>query len=449
MNEKTSPFQTTMTGIFASGIILGVLAFAGFLPGFGPSSKEVVDTGIVSYGQVTVWGFYPQREVNEVLLNFAQADTKVGIFYEQKSIDTFEVELLEEWARNRPGPDILLMPHEYMVKLQQDVALIPYSFYSQKKYKEDFIEQGSLFLKKEGIVALPVLVDPIVMYWNRTIFSSERIAKIPETWDDLKVLVPKLTKRNQEGVIVRSAIAFGEFGNIEHSKDIISSLILQLDNDIIVRSTDDESSLVVVFNNFNDNRTLSAASAFDFYLTFSNPVKKSTYTWDRAFPNSKEFFLSGNLAMYLGRASDLSDFQKKNSHLNFDVARIPQTKEDLGMNEVTFGSLVGAYMLNRTDNEKGAMYAAAVLSGEYFVKNLSNFLKIPPARRDVLANDKKNDASVSVFYESALMSRGWIDPDPIETDEIFRDIIINVNSGRQTISVATTLAGRLLTNLVK
>ena len=444
MDNKKSTFQLVLTIVFGSALFLGVLAFSGLLPGFSATRRS--DNDVVNYGKVVVWGFYPSADVATTLRESFEKDDTISFRYVQKDPQLMEKDLLEEWARGGTGPDILLIPHDEMIKYEKDIALYPYLSYSQMQYNYDFIEEGEVFLRKDGIVALPVLVDPVVMYWNRTIFSSERVARVPETWEELTQLIPKLTKRTENGSIIRSAIAFGEYDNVVNAKAILSSLFLQAGNDIVNRT--DSDKLESMFSEYNEYGSEAAVSTLDFYLSFSNPSNKVNYTWDRSLPNSMDSFLSGDLAIYIGMASDLVEIQKKNPHLNFDVARIPQIKENIGMREVTYGSLVGAYVMNKSKNIAGAYKGAQVLSGTKFVKALSDRMKIPPARRDVLANDLKNDANISVFYEAALMSRGWIDPDTYETDMAFRDMIIDINSGRKTTVSAVRLVGTLLKNMI-
>jgi len=61
--------------------------------------------------------------------------------------------------------------------------------------------------------------------------------------------------------------------------------------------------------------------------------------------------------------------------------------------------------------------------------SLAEILALPPARRDLLSR-KPTDATSSVFYDAALQSKGWLDPDTVATDIIFRAAIESITSGR-------------------
>ena len=62
-------------------------------------------------------------------------------------------------------------------------------------------------------------------------------------------------------------------------------------------------------------------------------------------------------------------------------------------------------------------------------KALEKATNLPPVRRDMLA-DKPTDAFRIVFYNSALLSHSWIDPDPEQSGKIFGDMIESITSGR-------------------
>lgn len=84
-------------------------------------------------------------------------------------------------------------------------------------------------------------------------------------------------------------------------------------------------------------------------------------------------------------------------------------------------------------------------------ENIAQFsvnLGLPPVRRDVLTN-KPTDAIGSVFYDSALMSKSWFDPDSDETDDIFKNMIESVTSGRARLGEAINLADQELGLLLR
>ena len=82
--------------------------------------------------------------------------------------------------------------------------------------------------------------------------------------------------------------------------------------------------------------------------------------------------------------------------------------------------------------------------------SVSTFLSMndyAPARRDVVSNGT-SDPSKYVFYYSALISRGWLDPNSIKTDTIFSDLIDNITTGRLQINDAVKKASQQINNLL-
>jgi len=150
-------------------------------------------------------------------------------------------------------------------------------------------------------------------------------------------------------------------------------------------------------------------------------------------------FIAGNLAVYFGYAGEFSEIKRKNPHLNFDVTSVPQARDSI--RKMTFGKMDGLAILKSSKNIPAAFKAAVLLSDAKFIHVLSNELNLPPVRRDLLAK-KPSDASgsLSLFYNSAIISRGWLDPSPDETEIIFQNMVERIVSMEAKISMAVSLA---------
>lgn len=46
-------------------------------------------------------------------------------------------------------------------------------------------------MTKDSIIAFPLTIDPLVMYWNRDILSNAGIVKPPAYWDEIYSIVKK------------------------------------------------------------------------------------------------------------------------------------------------------------------------------------------------------------------------------------------------------------------
>ncbi len=437
--KDSNTFQTILLFVFGFFIIIAVLGFAGILPGFGGKNEKVF------LGNVTIWGTLPERTVSGLIGDVYAGEESVKITYKQKSAETFDRDLVEALA-SAVGPDVILLPQDLIVRHRDKISPISYETVSQRGFQDRFIEEAELYLSNAGILALPLTIDPMVMYWNRDLFSAAGISSVPKTWDEYRLIVPRLTKKDRTGAnIVQSALPFGEFRNVDHAKDILSLLILQAGNPITQKLAEQDEKVVSVLKEQFNLDIPPTEAALRFFTEFSNPVKES-YTWNRSLPSSQEAFVAGSSAVYVGYASERAELERKNPHLNFDVAQIPQPS---GLSRaITFGNMEALAILKSSPNFTASFRAVALLSDTDFVDALSKDLGLPPARRDLLGGTPP-DAFAEVFYDAALISRAWLDPAPERTETVFQNMVEVIVSGRSKISEAVSAASVELTRLLR
>ncbi|MBI2048817.1 MAG: extracellular solute-binding protein [Parcubacteria group bacterium] len=421
-------FQTGLLIIFSFFIIFGVLVFAGIIPFFDSTPDGVG-------GEVVLWGTLPAVNIAAPLEELNRANEDVfSVRYVEKKAATFDTELVEALASGT-GPDMILLPHEFIVRHENKIFPVPYSSFSARSFRDSFIEEGELYLKDDGIVALPFSVDPLVMYWNRGIFADAGRAAPPAEWSEFLTLAPLITKKDTSLNISQSLVALGDFLNIRNAKDILSTLILQAGNPIVEKEGNTQR---VTLRDQRGFVTPPAQSAFRFYTEFANP-SKPIYSWNRSLPDSRDMFAAGDLAVYFGYAGERGALAAQSPRLNFDVAVVPQTKD--ADRKTTFGKMTGVAVLKNSRNAQTAFYAAFALTGKSFIDAFGKSSGLPPVRRDLLAEKPRNaDALTSVFYDSALISSAWLDPQPAETNRIFDAAVRNILSGRSTVGSAVSEA---------
>ncbi len=368
--NNLSGFQIGVIAVFVVLALLGVVVFA---TGFGIGRNDPLP-------EVVVWGTV-NEDVMKVVLSGLKRDTERfdRVSYVEKDPRTYNEEFVNALASGR-GPDLFLLREKDIIAQNDKVLTIPFKKYSERMFRNNFIEEGELFLRKEGIMALPFSVDPMVMYWNRDIFSNEGIANPPSFWDEFFILSPRITKRDRSSSIVQSFVAFGEYRNVVHAKDILSALILQTGNPIVTFS--ERGGLVSTFEEKLNYLEPPVLAALRFYTEFSNPVK-SVYSWNRALPDSRQSFIAGDLAIYIGFASELPELQKANPNLNFDVAKLPRSRES--NRSVTFGRLSALAIPLGSRNTDAAFEVAQALSSASQVSIFAQESGLPPVRRDLLS----------------------------------------------------------------
>src|SRR3989344_8762493 len=342
-------FQLILTGIFGIFLIGGVIIFSAYR---GSAGDKVT---------LTIWGSVPAVDFSKIVESTSLKENKtLELQYTEISEDEFDQTFIEALASGT-GPDLFILPSDKIVKHKNKIFVIPYSVFTQRQFKDAFIEGAEIYTSPEGVMALPVVVDPLVMYWNRSIFNSAKITQPPKYWDEFYSLANIISIKDGALNIQKSAVAFGEFGNVSHAKEIIATLAMQAGTPITTwQGNEIKSTFSYSFN----KPTIPAEAAVNFYTEFSNPAKPS-YSWNRSLPASYNYFLGGDLALYFGFASEIASLQLKNPNLNFDVGKVPASREssEEGL-DVVYGRFYALAITKSSKNPNVAFAAASVLIGE-------------------------------------------------------------------------------------
>ncbi len=335
---------------------------------------------------------------------------------------------------------MVLLPQDLIVKQLDKWYQIPYSTYSARTFKDSFVPEGELYLGAQGVIGFPLSVDPMVMYWNRDMFSNAGIAAPPTTWAQFFTLAPQLTTKDPSGNITQSAVALGEARNIVHFKDMVALLALQAGTPITAH--DSQGILSSAFDMRGTN-IAPAEEAVSYFTEFSNPAKAS-YSWNRSLPTDRTDFVAGKLAIYFGYASELGAIRQANPNLNFDVAGMPQTEG----NKMTFGAMNAVSVLKASRNINAAVIAAATLTGAPAQQEWVTETGYPPVRRDLLTS-LPGDAYQAVFWRGALIAEAWLDPNREATVDVFGRMVENVTSGKLRVSEAVHGASQEIDSLLR
>lgn len=410
--KNLSVFQTILLVVFGTLAISGVLVFA----------LVVNSNAGNSIGPITIWGTLPEQAFATVLRQAAEEEGRLSqVTYVEQDDVGYEARLTEALASG-VGPDIFLLRQDHVMRNIGKVVPVPYDVLSRTQFENTFVEAADPYLAAAGILGIPLIVDPMVLYWNRDMFSAAGLAQPPQYWDQIPEIATKLVKKDDAGRITKSAIAFGEYQNVDHAKDIVALLTMQAGGSITQR--DSTGRVVPALSARTSGPQQATESALRFYTEFADP-SKIDYSWNRSLPSSRAAFAAGDLALYLGYASEYGTIARTNPNLNFAPAPVPQIRD---AEKVLSVAQVEALAISRTSANPNAAVAVASLMGNTdFVRALSFALAIPPSRRDVLSESSQGvDA---LFNREALISRSWIDPDPQKTNIIFKAMIESVTSG--------------------
>src|ERR1035437_8139345 len=176
MNPNPNKFKLVLMGVFAFLILLGLIAFSTFKSTSATNSK--VD--------INIWGVIDKTTFDNYITQFKQDNNyEFKLTYTYKSLDTIDGDLIEAIATGK-APDAILIPHTLEKRYLDKVSMI--SSITERNYKDTYVQEAELYLQPNGIFALPFFVDPLVMYWNRDIFSSAGIAAPPTKWSEFPLL---------------------------------------------------------------------------------------------------------------------------------------------------------------------------------------------------------------------------------------------------------------------
>ena len=312
--------------------------------------------------------------------------------YVQKPEDSFNEDLVEAIAEGR-GPDVVLLDHRDLLRHRAKIAVFPFESVSERDYTDTFIDGAQIFWTPEGYIGLPFSVDPMVMYWNKSIFINEGLIRAPLYWDEFANLALKITKKDASSTISRSLVGFGEYTNVIHAKDIVSMLMIQAGTPLVAWGSNGFVQNYLTFQNREGLR--SADVALRFYTEFADPAK-AIYSWDRSLPNSQKGFVSGTVGIYFGFASEVESIRKANPNLNFDVALVPQIRD--GLEKSTYARFSSASVLKTSRNIQAAYGVASLLTSIDSASVLLDSSLRPPVFKDMIAK-KPLDPYKVVFYD--------------------------------------------------
>lgn len=431
---KLSTFQLVLLIVFGVAGFLGIFAFATFNSN---GTANVV-------GSVTIWGSIPADEFNAALANITKTDkTLKGVIYKEHDAATIKSDLTSAIATGN-APDLVLITQEDLYSLGSVLTPIPAATLPASSFNKAFVQEAQLFENANGAYGVPFLVDPLVLYANRDILSSNGVAQPPSTWEAINGLTPKITTLTPAGDVTRSMIALGTYDNVQNARGILSTLFLQLGVPLSVMA---QSGLMSASlgNQTAQNGQPPGQAVLSFYTQFADPSKQS-YTWNGSLANSQRAFLDGDLALYLGYASEAAYFTQANPNLNFIVAPMPQPQ--VATTKTTYGLVYAFATPHGAQNAAGGYQAAVLLSNLTQQQAMSQATGLAPASLTALSSLTGNPV-LDVAYTSALYAKGWLSPAPSDTDQVFSSMINNVISGRYTLETALSVAEQSISALLR
>lgn len=434
---KASLFQAIFIGVFGFAAMIGLYVFATHTANTANTTNTV--------GTVVIWGTLPKADVQNLLTTITQTQSALkDVSYVQKELSTLPVDLASAIVTGS-APDLILASQEQLLSLKRFITPIPLATLPQSVFTTTFISEGELFATPDGTgyYGVPFLLDPLVLFSNRALLSSSGIAKPPATWESLAGLVPSILELTPTKQVTRSLIGLGTYNNVRNARGILSALFLQ--TGVPISSYSRGGSLVANLTGNSTDSFSPGQAVLSFYTQFADPSKQS-YTWNASLRDSREAFLTGDVGLYIGYASEARFLSSSNPNLDFFVTTLPQPAT--ATLKSTYG-LLYAFMIPLTaKNSSGAYQTAALLtnSAEQIVS--AGATGLAPATLNQLTTVPSDPVS-AVAYTEALYAKGWLSPAPSATDQIFSSIITGVITGRSDITTTLSSGENSLTALLQ
>ncbi len=427
MKTGMSTFQIVLLSVFGISAIAGMMIFA--LAVGGNSSSSI--------GNVVIWGTLDGTAFTEALRIAQDNDqTLLGVTYVYKDPDNFMRDLTDALASGR-GPDMVLLRQDYAISQETRFKKLPFSSLSEQEFKNTFADAASPFLLPNGTLGIPFLIDPLVLYWNRDILSSNGFAGAPLYWDEVQAMAQKISERTDSGTVTRSAVPFGQYRNVNNAKLIITLLVMQAGGAIVER--DVEGTLKPSLAPSERATAQSSLQALRFFTEFADPSKPG-YSWNASMPQARKAFTSQDLALYYGLGSERQLIEEENPNLSFGVASTTQRRSSrMYINT----GLTYAFAFPITGkNPTGALQVAYKLNSLENSMLFSKQFGIPSALRRAL--DARYNSDLDFLNKQAILVRSWTDPDPDRTSEIFRAMIEDTVNGSLLLGEAVQRADQQL-----
>lgn len=409
------PFEIALIGVFALIAVIGLIVLSAYQG--RPSGDELL------YGdRVVIWGTLPQETMEGFLVEAADATKALEVVsYREVDESRFENEFVNAVAEGQ-SPDLLIIPHTMLVSLRTKLTPLSYETITERNFRDSYVDGAEIFMLKDGIYGIPFAVDPLMMYWNRDIFSSVGLPQPPRTWETLVAeTVDLVTNSDAQGRLTQSAVSLGGVSNTQNMKAILSALLLQTGNTIVEERG---SGYEVTLGVSGTSGLSSGFAALSFYTQFAMPGR-STYSWNTMRDLDQSEFVQGKLGLYFGLGSEWRSIEAKNPNINYDVARIPQGEGATTLR--TYGDFYAFAIPRASGRAQGAYAVSLLLSTPEYAKVLADAFDFAPVHRSLFGTT--GNPFKEVIYQSALISRGWLDPSPEQSAKVFGGMVEEVLSG--------------------
>ncbi len=417
------------------------------------------------------WGVFDDSDAfDQIIARYRALRPHITVEYKKLRPEEYEKALLNALAEDK-GPDIFMVHNTQVAEYQSKLLPLPSSLKLPVREQQGTIQKTvvtalrqvpSLSIRQlqsqfvdvvaedvvlsteeatagggrqtvNRIYGLPLSVDTLALYFNKTLLNRAGIPEAPRSWTEIQAAAKnkKLTVYDASQRITQSAIAIGTAGNVERAVDVLQLLMMQN------RATMVDDGGNVAFNQRPPTAVGElnpGAEAAVFYTDFANPVKE-VYTWNETMPSSLEAFAGGRTAMFLGYSYHLPLIRARAPKLDVGIAPIPQIGDELN-----FANYWVNGVSEKSAHPNEAWDFVQFVAAQDQAKTYLDATKRPTALR-ALVGAQREDLDVGVFATQALTAKSWYKGDDaaaMETafKELIRDVLANPSNPQQWLEIA-------------
>jgi len=430
-------------------IILGLIGLLLITSGFSCKllPKKAAPEYLTEKINLEYWGVWDETaDLKPIIDDFTALHPNITITYRKFRYPEYKQKLLEAWAEDR-GPDLYSLPVEWLKEYQNRITPQPekveLAFNEVKKtlgkteintivrqvpilknfeIKNKFVDTVYNDVIIDGkIYGLPLSLDTLVLFYNRSLLDAAGIATPPTNWTTVREAVKKTTILDESNNIIQAGIALGTASNIPRAVDIVSLLMMQTGTTMI---SGNQISFHQVFGQ-GESSTAPGIDALNFYTHFANPVKE-VYSWNKNMPDALEAFIAGKLAMMYGYSYQATVIKGRAPKLDLGIA--PMTQIENTEKPINYANYWVTTVSHKAKNVDAAWGFINFALAEPELKKYLLATNRPAALRSLIAA-QKTEPELGVFADQALTATHWYNGrDALKMEEIFQELIDNFSN---------------------
>lgn len=435
LQDKSKLFKSITIILSVIIGLVAILIFSGKFPGLDNNAAK--DTNKPT---IKIWGTIPDKIFRDALTAYqTEGNAPISIDYVAYDSNTLARRLVESSSQDF-GPDLVIAPYSELLSVSGLFYVVPYTYMTELDFKSVYVDATHILTTPFGASFYPLLVDPEIMVFNKKILSENAFAYPPNTWSELPKYQNKLTIYNDENKPTQSAFGLGANNAVNKDLTLFTQLFQvganpakpiwgrNIDNSIALGYSND---IGLSGSDYNDV-TSNLFKILKFQTAFSDP-QKTSFTWSETDVTDLEKFISGKLAIYFAKASDIDKIKFENPNLDVGLYFMPQMEN--ANYQAVAADMIGVAITKSTKDFPYAVSIAQLIADKKFSTNLSFATGMAGARRDVLYGQDGSERA-EVVGRSTLVSKLIYNNNPSSVSGAVYNLYDNILSGRRTLQEA-------------